>query len=131
MRLVGEGFFTLLAKNYISEHPLSAGYLQNYGHFFAQFLKGFKPCKPYPYLIDIAYFERYYEQCYHSDNAQFLIHSIYPIIDIWQLNESSEDLNLTEQAQYVLIAKRNLEVVVSKISQSDFLTLGGENRKIT
>ncbi|WP_201340693.1 DNA-binding domain-containing protein [Abyssogena phaseoliformis symbiont] len=61
LRLVGEGFFTLLAKNYISEHPLSAGYLQNYGHFFAQFLKGFKPCKPYPYLIDIVYFERYYE----------------------------------------------------------------------
>ncbi|WP_201340061.1 DNA-binding domain-containing protein [Isorropodon fossajaponicum symbiont] len=71
LRLVGEDFFKLLAKNYISVYPLSAGFLQNYGQFFAQFLKGFKPCKPYPYLIDIAYFERYHEQCYHVTMHNF------------------------------------------------------------
>jgi hypothetical protein len=130
LRLVGEDFFKLLAKNYISEYPLNTACLQNYGDSFKQFLSNFEACKSYPYLVDIAEFERYYEQCYHSKNAQFIMCSIYPIIDIWQLSEDSEDLDFTYQGQCVSIVKKNLKVVVSKISQSNFSALGGENGEI-
>lgn len=49
------------------------------------------------------------------------------MLKVIQTTFSNDVIN--KQAQYILIAKRKLEIVVSKISQLDFLTPGGENGK--
>ena len=55
-RLVDKRFFAYAAHEYLREHPPHSRCLVEYGADFADFLAGFEPCKPLPYLADVARF---------------------------------------------------------------------------
>jgi hypothetical protein len=53
-RLVHERFFGYAADEYIRAHPPTGPCLFQYGSSFPAFLAGFEPCRPLPYLPDVA-----------------------------------------------------------------------------
>jgi hypothetical protein len=56
-RLVDQRFFAYATHEYFREHPPHSRCLAEYGADFADFLADFEPCKPVPYLPDVARFE--------------------------------------------------------------------------
>jgi hypothetical protein len=118
-RLVGEDFFNKIAKDFIITHPSKTGNIIDYGDEFSNFIKLSPDCKTVPYLVDVAKFERYYERCYLSDIV-FFMHSVYPVIKIWQLNENSEQLDLASEGDYLKIYRQGAEVLVAKITQQEY-----------
>ncbi len=56
-RLVGDAFFEAAAGQYVERCPARTGYLNEYGHDFAQFLAGLPSASSVPYLADVARFE--------------------------------------------------------------------------
>jgi hypothetical protein len=56
-RLVDSRFFSYAAHEYLREHPPHSRCLVEYGADFPDFLADFEPCKPLPYLADVARFE--------------------------------------------------------------------------
>jgi hypothetical protein len=56
-RLVGERFFAFAADTYIQGHPPGGPCLFEYGESFPGFLDAFPPCRPLPYLADVARLE--------------------------------------------------------------------------
>lgn len=48
------------------------------------------------------------------------MHSPYPIIKIWQLDEHSEALDLSSGGDYLSIYKQGAEVVVERMTQQDY-----------
>lgn len=150
-RLVGDDFFTYIAKKYIIKYPQKQGYLQNYGNDFADFIATIKECKNMPYLSDIALLEKYYELCYHSKNIDidfdfskltavftknnfttiidkcYLLSSKYPILAIWRLNDNSAKLNLDSGGNNILIYKYNDKVLVVNLSEEDYEFLNNLN----
>jgi hypothetical protein len=56
-RLVGEGFFSYAAHEFIRAHPPLAPALAEYGGAFADFLANFPPCRDLVYLPDVARLE--------------------------------------------------------------------------
>lgn len=118
-RLVGEGFFNKLARDFIVLYPSKTGSVIDYGDEFSSFIKSSPYCKTVPYLVDIAEFERLYKHCYFSGIVSFM-HSMYPIIKIWQLSEDSEQLDLTSGEDYLKIYRQGGEVLVEKITQQQY-----------
>ncbi len=119
-RLVGEDFFNMLSRQFIQTHPSKTGNIIDYGHQFADFIDHSPHCRTLPYLADVAKFEALYEACYFSLNAVFFMHSNYPIIKIWQLDENSEQLDLSTGGDYLKIYKQGAQVLVEKITQQQY-----------
>jgi hypothetical protein len=114
-RLVGKDFFKFLSKQYIDENQPTSGNIINYGDSFANFIANCKQCDSLPYLSDVAKLEFYFEKCYFSKNQEFVLDSKYPIIQIWQIDENSDDLDLNKGGDCIKIYKHNQEVLVEKI----------------
>lgn len=53
-RLVGEEWFRAAASTFASAHPPMSPSMVGYGHGFAEFLAGFEPAEPLPYLPEVA-----------------------------------------------------------------------------
>jgi hypothetical protein len=68
--LVGEAFFRAMAREYIVQFPPHTASLAHYGHQFPEFIGGFPPARPLPYLADVARVEQAYVAVYHSEDAQ-------------------------------------------------------------
>ena len=119
-RLVGEDFFDMLAKNFVKIHPSKTGSIIDYGSNFPTFISNNESCKSLPYLADVARFEQLFERCYFSLDAQFFMYSPYPLIKIWQLDENSEQLDLSSGGDYLKIYKQGCEVLVEKITQQQY-----------
>lgn len=67
--IVGEAFFTGLAREYVKRHGSDSGNLHRYGANFADFVAGFKPCRELPYLPDAARLEWAAHRCYYAADA--------------------------------------------------------------
>lgn len=120
-RLVGEDFFTMLARQFIQTHPSKSPNIIDYGSEFEDFIRNNPHCKTLPYLADVAKFEYLYEQCYFSSTQSvFFLYSKYPIVQIWQMNENSEALDLSNGEDYLKIHKQNHQVQVEKITQQQY-----------
>jgi hypothetical protein len=110
----------MLAKQFVDKHPSKTGNIINYGDEFSVFIKAHDNCKTLPYLGDVARFERLYERCYFSLDGVFFMTSLYPIIEIWQLDDNSEQLDFTNQPVYLRVFKQGAEVLVEKITQQQY-----------
>lgn len=119
-RLVGEDFFNMLAKHFVETHPSKTGSIIDYGGDFTTFISNNERCKLLPYLADVARFERLYERCYFSLDAKFFMYSPYPIIKIWQLDENSEQLDMSCGGEYLKIYKQGIEVLVERITEQQY-----------
>ncbi len=68
-RLVGEAFFTPLARLYAETDRPRSPVLAEWGEGFSGFLAGFPPLAAYPYLADVARIEFARGQAFHAADA--------------------------------------------------------------
>lgn len=95
-RLVGADFFNYCADAHIDAHPSRSSNLENYGEDFAWFLGEFAAASSLPYLADVAKLEFAIDvllAAYENDDDVVLC-SPFPILKIWQANQSGTDANL-------------------------------------
>ncbi|MBI3570701.1 MAG: putative DNA-binding domain-containing protein [Gammaproteobacteria bacterium] len=148
-RLVGTGFFAYAADSYIRRHPPTSGNLHDFGDSFAGFLAGFEPARELAYLPDVARLEwarhrafhaadhasltierlaavppgQYGKLCFKLHPSAQLVASDYPILRIWQVNQpeytGDTTVNLADGGVRLLVARRELEVIVESLSAGD------------
>jgi hypothetical protein len=149
-RLVGAEFFNHLAKHYIQRYPPKAGCLLSFGGQFADFIADFQPAEGLPYLADTAKLEWLWHEAFHEADATGLavaelvqvdpalydrlglslhptarlMDSDYPILRIWQLNQSEdladELINLEEGGCRLLICRPGLEVEIIALPDAEY-----------
>ena len=111
-RIVGEEFFSALARAFVFAHPPTSARLFEYGGDFPAFIESFEPAASLLYLADVALIEQRWVEAYHAPEAcpvsatalsrlspeDFasatiafhpsvrLVRSAYPVLTIWQMN---------------------------------------------
>lgn len=111
-RLVGDEFFTAMARAYVAFEPPSTPVMLAYGATFPDFIATFEPARSVPYLADVARLERAWSEAYHAaeaipvepaqlgaiDSARLpevrlvlhpslrIVRSTWPIVEIWSMN---------------------------------------------
>lgn len=116
-QLVGDDFFRFMARRFIEQYPPHSANLHHYGAELADFVADFPPAQELVYLSDVASLEWAYHVAYfaediapldvgclarvppehypdlilHTHPACRLVHSAYPIIDIWQAHQADAD----------------------------------------
>lgn len=70
--LLGDDYFSALARTYVIKHPPASPVLMWYGAEFPDFLDGFPPLADYPYLGDVARLEWAWLQSYHAKDSPVL-----------------------------------------------------------
>ncbi len=111
-RIVGEEFFTAMARAYVLADPPRSPMLLDYGSGFADFIASFPPAATLPYLADVARIENAWKESFHSADAAPLppaalakippdqlagmrlqlhpsvriVTSRYPVLTIWRMN---------------------------------------------
>ncbi len=147
-KLVGEQFFNYACNEFISLYPSLQGNLHEYGSEFSDFLSDFEPARSLAYLPDMAKFEWAYHRVFHEadskpldlerlqdinevdyENIVFslnpatrLMTSRFPLIDIWQANQSDEppEIKLRDKNYYFLIGRRNYENIFQTLDQIEY-----------
>lgn len=71
-QLVGDDFFTAMARLYVADEPPSSPVLAHYGDGFADWVAQFEPAADVPYLADMARLERARVRAYHAADAPVL-----------------------------------------------------------
>jgi hypothetical protein len=142
-RLVGEDFFTAMARVFIGQRPPTSAALLEYGREFPDFLRTFEPVSALPYLPDVAQLEWLMAYAYHAPDARqlpadalvglgeevleaglelhpscALLISRYPVFSIWRTNTYDAvvapiDASASDEA--VLIVRPEFEVVLYRI----------------
>ncbi len=69
VKLVGENYFSALARVFVTNNPPKSRILAHYGAEFPAFLAAFEPLSVYPYLSDVAQLEQLWRQAYHEADA--------------------------------------------------------------
>lgn len=144
--LVGEDFFRMLARRYLQAHPSRSGDLHQFGDHFDDFVRDDPDAARLPWMADLARLEWAYHRVFHAAEAQAvasaslaqydeseherlclrlhpasaLIASVSPVTAIWRLgvhgNASSGNVDLDTGPEYVLVARRNLEMTFQSLS---------------
>jgi Putative DNA-binding domain len=76
-RLVGEAFFTAMAKAYVMREPPQSPMLLAYGGSFPNFIQTFEPVAGLPYLSGVARIERGRLEAYHAEEAEPLAPAVF------------------------------------------------------
>ncbi len=124
-RLVGDAFFDAMAQVYIAGAESCSPDVGDYGADFSEFIAGFEPAQELVYLADVARLEWAWHRAFNApDHAAFdfaalaaagaehserivftvnptltLLQSDYPVLSIWEANQSQE----TEQENETVI----------------------------
>ncbi|MCY4209145.1 MAG: DNA-binding domain-containing protein [Roseovarius sp.] len=111
-KLVGPENFSKVARLFLARHPPSSPLIMYYGEEFPDFLEGFEPLRRYGHLPDLARLEQARRESYHAADSTpvdiqeiqsltpdqisesryelaptvRIIHSSWPIYDIWSYN---------------------------------------------
>ena len=155
-RLVGASFFAQMAGQFATMHPPACGWLSAYGEGFPEFVAQYPPAASLIYLPDVARIEWARVRAANAQadpgldlkslaaldpselenlrlslhEAASLIHSAFPVFDIWQAHQHSDDeeisqIDLANGSQDILVTRAGpLEVGVSLLHPGDaaFLT---------
>lgn len=144
-QIVGEEFFSGLARAHWRECPSTSGNLYDYGEHFADFLARFEPAREFPYLPDLARVEwavhraglaadagridmRQLAAVPAAQQAQLrwrvapgtaLVASSHPIVRLWSLHQEGDDREFSvdwQQAETALVARHGLAVSVAAVA---------------
>ena len=111
-RIVGDEFFSVMARIHSAQEPPRSPVMLDYGAGFADFIGRFKPAAELPYLRDVARLEHAWLEAYHAAEALpiepdalmgiepdriasvgFVLHpsvrlvgSTFPAVTIWHMN---------------------------------------------
>ncbi|MGO4285847.1 HvfC/BufC N-terminal domain-containing protein [Bosea sp. TAB14] len=143
-RLVGEEFFTAMARDYAMAEPPASPIMLDYGAGFPAFVGCFEPAATLPYLEDVARLERAWVEAYHAAEASSLppsalaqvpadglprlrlvlhpsiriVRSAFPIVGIWQVNIEGDDVTATSleaSEDDALVARPEAEVEIRRL----------------
>ena len=130
-KLVGEEFFTAMAREHVRAHPPTSPLMMHYGRDMPAFLEDFPPVRHLGYLPDIARLELALRESYHAADAKpvaaealrtlspdallsarltlapalRLIRSRWPIHAIWSANMRGTDAPKATVAEDILVAR--------------------------
>jgi len=153
LALVGESFFNGAADTYASNYPSRSGDLNDFGGEFGAFLAGWPPAAQLAYLPDVARLEWAMECVFHAADAAPLdlqalaavpeeelpalrfelhpasriVHSPYPILRIWQVNQpgfsGDQTVHLHGGGDALLVIRRSETVELERLSSGDVVLL--------
>jgi hypothetical protein len=146
-RLVGEEFFNQLARRFVREHPSRSGNLHDFGRELARFVETLPDLSELPYLPDVAALEWALHEVFHEAEAQpfdfstlsdpenarlplhpaaRLIASRYPILAIWEANQSDDPgtVELDAGGDWLIVFRDGLERQILRLSPGEFALLG-------
>ncbi|MFM9889665.1 MAG: putative DNA-binding domain-containing protein [Rickettsiales bacterium] len=156
-KLVGEEFFTQLARDYVAAHPPQLGDVNQYGAQFAAFIAQYAPAQSLGYLADVARFEWAWNRAFlaHNDTAfnaetlaatgpetllekplrlrqsSQLVALDYPADAIWRFCEMQADApEIVARRRWLLVQRPGLEVEILTLTHAEFLALGALIRQI-
>jgi len=142
-QLVGEEFFTALAREYGRAHPSTDGDLNRFGAHFASFLQAFPHTQDLPYLPDMARLEwliyrahfaesapplmpkamamapEAFEAAHaHMHPAAALFESQWAIVEMWQAHQpgSAELPQEIASASYALVSRPQWRALVTPLT---------------
>lgn len=145
-RLVGEEFFTAMARVFVGIDKPASPLLVEYGGHFPDFIAGFEPARMVPYLAEIARLEIAWTEAYHAADcppltiadvgavapadvlslsftphpAAHLVVSDYPVGSIWSANQSAEVAPVKARGpEAVLITRPDVNVTLRVIAAAD------------
>ncbi len=116
-QLVGDEFFTGMARVFVDHNAPTSAVMLHYGDGFPEFVAAFEPAKGLPFLADVARVERGWNQTYNAadeepisidvlqtiaadelESAVLRLHpslrivrSDWPVFSIWHLHKSTDD----------------------------------------
>jgi len=150
-KMVGDDFFKIAAKEYITQYPSRSANLHDYGEYFGKFLAEYPPVHDLIYLTEIAEFEwachiiyfaaehaaldirildhltsDQYEKLYFIMHpASQLMQCHYPILKIIDLckGNTTEDIDISEGGINLLIIRRDLDICLVPLTASEFVFL--------
>lgn len=138
-RLVGDEFFTGMARVYAGLHKPASPLLFEYGDGLAEFIEQFEPARGLAYLADVARIEAAWTRAYHAEDsepltaarlaalepdalgrarlsvhpASALIASPHPVGSIWAAHQGETVEPVSNwRAETVLVARPAMEVSV-------------------
>jgi hypothetical protein len=142
-KIVGEEFFTAMARDFALGSPPSSPVLLHYGESFPDFVAAFPPAASLPYLADIVRLENARVRAYHARDiaiidpqalmriptervsgltfafhpAAAVLTSTHPIVTIWAMNSGAQPLGPIEdwRAQNALVTRPELTVLTREI----------------
>lgn len=142
-KIVGEEFFTAMARDFVLATPPASPVLLQYGDDFPDFVAAFPPAAGLPYLADIVRLENAQVKAYHARDAAaidpgvlsritpgrmsglvFTFHpatavvtSSHPIVTIWAMNSGARALTPIEdwRAENALVTRPELTVLTREI----------------
>jgi hypothetical protein len=149
-RLVGDEFFTAMARIYVADHKPATPVMMAYGADFPDFVASFDNARSVPYLADIARLEEAWAIAYnaadqdplaivqlaglepqtllqtqlHAHPTCGLIISAFPIGAIWSAHQTS-GVTVRPGAQTVLLTRPQADVKVTVIPAADAAFLAG------
>ena len=148
-KIVGDEFFSGLAREYESHFPSVSGDLNEYGESFAAFLAVFAPAQDIPYLADVARLEwRVHRAHYAADAKPFepaslillpaekqlhlipklhpscsLLQSEFPLARIWEVHQESHqgefEVDFSRGPAGVLVYRPRFRVEVRRIGDAE------------
>jgi hypothetical protein len=145
-RIVGDEFFSAMARIYVTQDLPQSPIVLEYGKGFSLFVASFESARCLPYLADVCRIERAWLDAYHAPEAQFLapparqgeprpamwaslhpslrlIRSGFPAFTIWETNSEGNTpraVELTENPECGFIARTGADVEVRCLTQSEF-----------
>jgi hypothetical protein len=138
-KLLGETYFSGLAREFVQAHPPQSPLLFFYGSAFPEYLAGQDDLADYPYLADVARLEQQWRISYHAADQTVLgpqalgavdpdhlmdvvfkphpafavLPSEFALFDIFKANRENESANYNPAApQDVLITRPGVDVLV-------------------
>ena len=116
-QLVGEEFFTGMARVFVDHNAPTSAVMLHYGVHFPDFITNFEPAQSLPFLADVARIEQGWNNAYHASDAKpvgvealqslapevletammrlhpslQIIRSDWPVFSIWHLHQSTDD----------------------------------------
>lgn len=143
-RLVGDEFFTAMARIHVAEAPPRHPIMADYGAEFPGFVARFEPAGCLPYLGDVAQIERAWIEAYHApeatpieparlaripaealSNVRFTLHpslrlvrSRFAALTIWAMHRDSAEqtrVDSIHDAQDILVVRPRAEVLVHSL----------------
>lgn len=146
-RLVGEAFFSAMARVFAEAHPPASPVLMAWGEDMPGFLDGFPPVAALPYLADVARLELARGRAFHAADAEplrpedfaraaqdpsasrfrmhasvQLIASRFPVVSIWRTNQpgaAPTPLKADQPETALILRDRAFEVPVQAIGAGD------------
>jgi hypothetical protein len=144
-RIVGDEFFTAMARVYAALEPPASPVMLEYGATFPAFVEAFEPARSVPYLADVARLERAWVEAYHAaefapialnelgaidaarlPHVSFALHpslrvvrSPFPVVTLWQMNVDGgvpAATDIFRGGEQALVIRPDAEVEVRQVT---------------